>query len=114
MIALFCSCDARGELWGSYVSEDGNSTVEFAYSKVFYTLDVARAQAEEDDEDSEAVIEGWYDVDGEEVVCTFRLTRDDATEKHIYTFRVEGDSLTLSGYTVDGEDVPFESEVYKK
>ena len=113
VIALFCSCDS-GELWGSYLSEDENSSVEFAYSKVFYTLDIAKAQAEADDEDSEAVIEGWYETEGDSVVCTFRITRGDKTEKHVYTFDIDGDSLTLAGYTVDGEDKPYESEVFKK
>jgi len=112
----------RGDLWGLYktdldVSGNGKS-IEFAYSKVFYTLDLLAAKAEdesgEDEEKSEAVIEGWYDKDGDTVVCTFSITKDEETSEHVYTFTLDGEVLTLTGYTVDGEEIPFEKEEYKK
>lgn len=108
----------RGDMWGLYKTEtdpSGNGkSIEFAYSKVFYTLDILAAEAEKDEEDSEAVIEGWYDKEGDTVVCTFSITEDEKTEEHIYTFTMSGDTLTLTGYTVDGEEMPFEKEEYKK
>lgn len=112
---LLCACDARDAVWGTYSTEDGNKSVEFAYSKVFYTLDAEAAAEAEEDEESEALIEGWYELSGDEAVCTFTLKgEDDKSEKHVYTFALDGDTLTLTGYTVDGEDAPFESEEYKK
>lgn len=115
IVLLLCSCDSRDEVWGTYVSEDGGKSVEFAYSKVFYTLDVEAAKAEAEDEESEALIEGWYEIEGDRVECTFKPEAEDGkSEKHVYTFSKEDDTLTLIGYTVDGEDKPFEKEEYKK
>ena len=118
ILLLFVSCDMRGDMWGLYKTETDSSgngkSIEFAYSKVFYTLDILQAEADEDNEESEAVIEGWYDKEGDSVVCTFSLTEDENTEVHVYTFTLDGDTLTLAGYTVDGEEMPFEAEEYKK
>lgn len=112
---MLCACDARDEVWGTYATDDGNKSVEFAYSKVFYTLDAEAAAEAEEDEESEALIEGWYELSDGEVVCTFTLEGEDGeTEKHIYTFAIDGDTLTLTCYTVDGDDMPFKSEEYKK
>lgn len=115
MILLLCACDARDEVWGTYATEDGNKSVEFAYSKVFYTLDARAAAEAEEDGENEALIEGWYELDGDNAVCSFTLEGEDGkTEEHVYTFAIDADTLTLTGYTVDGEDRPFESEEYRK
>ncbi len=115
IILLACGCDTRDEVWGTYVSEDGGKSVEFAYTKVFYALDTEAAAEAAEDEESEALIEGWFETDGDEIVCSFRLEGEDGkSEKHVYTFEAAEDVLTLTGYTVDGEDKPFEREEYKK
>ena len=117
---LLCACDTRDKVWGVYSTEkggDGNfKRVEFAYSKVFYTLDALAAEAESDDPDgeNEAVIEGWYEIEGDEIVCTFSLTEDSEVREHVYLFVKEGDTLTLTGYTVDGEEAEFVKEEYKR
>ena len=113
-IIILCACDTRDEVFGTYKTDDGNKGVEFAYSKVFYTLDKKAAELAKEGEETEALIEGWYSVEGDNVICTFNLTEDGNTQKHVYTFLLQGDVLTLRSYTLDGTEMPIEREEYKK
>lgn len=111
VLCLFTGCSGRG-VWGVYrtqADETGKyKRVEFAYSKTFYTDDAPAADAKKDEEDSkDALLEGWYKQDGEQVKCTYTRKDSEDTGKVEYTFRYDAATDTL---ILDGTDERFEKE----
>lgn len=120
LVLGLCSCKKDG-VWGLYTTEkdaDGNyKSIECAYSKAFYTSDALAAQLQSNEEENTALYEGWYDMDGDILTCTFSISEEEKTVKAVYTFLYDkdADTLTLSSYSRDGEALPIpENEIYTK
>lgn len=109
------SCGHSGEPFGAYQLQGQNTppfTVEFAYSKTFFYdqesggHDGALLETGTD-EDGKAAMEGWYTVQGDEILCQYTKAAEDATVKYACTFQYdqEKDSLVMTdaAITAGGE-----------
>ncbi len=118
-VCLLCACQKSDEPWGTYRtarSADGNyKSVEFAYSKTFYTADAFAAEQQSDEERNDARLEGWYTLEGDQVKCTYTITDEEKTAKLEYVFRYqrEQDQLVLISVNRDGKTTQ-QNEIYIK
>ncbi len=100
-VCLLTACGRGDGVWGIYRTapdDTGNyKSVEFAYSKTFYTDDALAAAAERDsDSENDALLEGWYTVSGDEVRCVYTVKDGDQTDRPEYVFRYDRASDTLT------------------
>ncbi|MCI8590082.1 MAG: hypothetical protein HFE77_05155 [Clostridiales bacterium] len=91
---MLCACAQSPKPFGMY--QNGPFTVEFAYSKTFLTnsdLPVSTAKEEE----NANMIEGWYTMEEDKIICQYTQTKDDKSIKYNLTFSYDkaNDSLTL-------------------
>ncbi len=99
-LLTLCACSSSRSVWGKYTTEgigtDARSSVEFAYSKTFYIPDIAVWESEKDEKESNALLEGWYETDGDRVKCTYTDSSDAGDIKKItlvFTYDPDNDRL---------------------
>ena len=100
-LLTLCACSSSRSVWGKYTAE-GNGTyarssVEFAYSKTFYIPDIDAWESEKDENENDALLEGWYETDGDRVVCTYTDTSetDDDIKKITLVFTYDSENNRL-------------------
>ena len=91
---LFSSCAQSQKPFGIYYSKP--FTVEFAYSKTFLTNEDLPVNTEKEDKNAN-MIEGWYTMEEDKIICRYTQTKDDVSLKYDITFLYDKDqdSLTL-------------------
>ena len=91
---LLASCGQSQKPFGMYYSKP--FTVEFAYSKTFLTNEDLPVSAEKEEKNAN-MIEGWYTMEEDKIVCRYTQTKDDVSLKYEMTFLYDKDkdSLTL-------------------